>query len=176
MDHQTSNIRHTKSQNLHVSHFFLHLSLPYPLRSGVKSGMKMQLEQRRQAMLQLHLSDQQFHCLLRCTLYKRFDGMLLQCTSQYSAYLSLMSATCSCSQLELDAAVTWLNALLSTLYVTSRWKTAANNVPSRRRPVCTSGCCTIRSTLSLMMNNAPNWANNVLPNTASTSKRPYPKE
>ena len=26
-------------------------------------------------MLQLHLSDQQFYCLLRCTLYKRFDGI-----------------------------------------------------------------------------------------------------
>ena len=25
-------------------------------------------------MLQLHLSDQQFHCLLRCYLYERFDG------------------------------------------------------------------------------------------------------
>ena len=32
------------------------------------------MEQRRQAMLQLHLSEQQFHCLLRCGLYKRFDG------------------------------------------------------------------------------------------------------
>ena len=29
----------------------------------------MQLEQRRKAMLQLYLSDQQFHCLLRCDLY-----------------------------------------------------------------------------------------------------------
>ena len=27
------------------------------------------LEQRRQAMLQLHLSDQKFYCLLRCALY-----------------------------------------------------------------------------------------------------------
>ena len=34
----------------------------------------MKLGQRRQAMLQLHLSDQQFNCLLRCTLYKRLDG------------------------------------------------------------------------------------------------------
>ena len=29
----------------------------------------MHLEQRRQAMLQLHLSDQQFYCLLRYDLY-----------------------------------------------------------------------------------------------------------
>ena len=32
------------------------------------------MEQRRQAMLQLHLSDQQFYCVLRCDLYQRFDG------------------------------------------------------------------------------------------------------
>ena len=31
-------------------------------------------EQRRHAMLQLHLSDQQFYCLLRCDLYWRFNG------------------------------------------------------------------------------------------------------
>ena len=31
--------------------------------------MKMQLEQRRQALLQLHLSEQQFYCLLRCGLH-----------------------------------------------------------------------------------------------------------
>ena len=36
----------------------LQLSLSNPLESGIKSRMKMQLEQRRQAMLQLHLSDQ----------------------------------------------------------------------------------------------------------------------
>ena len=34
----------------------------------------MKLEQRRQAMLHLHLSDQQVYCLLRCVLYKRWDG------------------------------------------------------------------------------------------------------
>ena len=27
------------------------------------------------AMLRLHLSDQQFHCLSRCGLYQRFDGI-----------------------------------------------------------------------------------------------------
>ena len=30
--------------------------------------------ERRQAMLQLHLSDQQVYCLLRCGLYWRFDS------------------------------------------------------------------------------------------------------
>ena len=40
--------------------FYLQLSLPNPLKPGVKSRMKMYLGQRQQAMLQLHLSDQQF--------------------------------------------------------------------------------------------------------------------
>ena len=72
---QTSNISHTKSQHLNVSRLILQLSLPNPLQPGVKSRMKMESEQRRQAMLQLHLSDQQFYCLLRCSLYWRFEGM-----------------------------------------------------------------------------------------------------
>ena len=46
---------------------------------GVKSKMKMWLEQRRQAMLQLHLSDHKFYCLLRYTLYWRFDGIYNPC-------------------------------------------------------------------------------------------------
>ena len=64
--HQTSNIRHTKCQRLNVSCLLLQLSLLNPLKSGVKLRMKMLLEQHWQAMLQLHLSDQQFYCLLRC--------------------------------------------------------------------------------------------------------------
>ena len=64
-----SNIRRTKSPNLNVSHLVLKSALPNPLKPGVKSRMKMLLEQRRQAMLQLHLSDRQFNCLLRCILY-----------------------------------------------------------------------------------------------------------
>ena len=36
----------------------------------------MLLEQRRQAMLQLHLSDQHFHCITRFFLYYRFDRFL----------------------------------------------------------------------------------------------------
>ena len=40
---QTSNIRHTKSQNLDISHLVLQLSLPNPLKPGVKSIMKVQL-------------------------------------------------------------------------------------------------------------------------------------
>ena len=58
-----SNVRGTKSQNLDNSHLVLQLSLPNPLKPGVKSRMKVQLEQRWQAMLQLHMSDQQFYCL-----------------------------------------------------------------------------------------------------------------
>ena len=63
MYRQTSNIRPTKSQNLNVSRLILELSLPNPLKSGVMSRMKTQLDQRWQAMLQLH--HQQFYCLLR---------------------------------------------------------------------------------------------------------------
>ena len=66
---QISNIRCIKSQNLNVSHLVLQLSLWNLLKPGVKSEIKMWLEQRRQAMFQLHLSDQQFHCLLKYNLY-----------------------------------------------------------------------------------------------------------
>ena len=67
--HKISNIKHTKYQNLHVSRLILQFFLPIPLKSDVKSRMKMQLELRRQAMLHRHLSDQQFYCLLRCDIY-----------------------------------------------------------------------------------------------------------
>ena len=49
-----SNIRGSKSQNLDVSRLVLQLSLCNLLKSGVKSRIKIKLEQRRQAMLQLH--------------------------------------------------------------------------------------------------------------------------
>ena len=71
---EVSNISYTKCQNLYVSHFVLQLSLPNPMKPGVKSRMKMYLEQPRQAVLQLHLSDQQSHNQLRCNLYQRFYG------------------------------------------------------------------------------------------------------
>ena len=64
-----SNISCTKSQNFSNFRLLLQLSLPNPLKPSVKLRMKMQLEQHRQAMLQLHLSDQQFYCILRCGLY-----------------------------------------------------------------------------------------------------------
>ena len=73
---QISNVRRTNFQNLNVSRLVLNFSLPNPLEPGVKSKMKMQLEWRWQAMLQLHLSDQEFHCLLKCVLYQRCDGRL----------------------------------------------------------------------------------------------------
>ena len=66
---QVFNIRRTKSQHLKDSRTVLRLSLPNPLKPDVKSRTKMQLEQRRQAMLQLYLSDRQFYCQLRCVLY-----------------------------------------------------------------------------------------------------------
>ena len=56
-----SNITRTKSPNLNVSRIVLQFSLPNPMMPTVKSRMKMSLEQRRQAMLQIHLSDRQFY-------------------------------------------------------------------------------------------------------------------
>ena len=49
---QTSKTGRTESQNLKVFRLVLQLSLPNPLKPGVKSRMKMQLEQRRQAYIQ----------------------------------------------------------------------------------------------------------------------------
>ena len=66
---QTSNNRRTTSPNLNVSRSILQLPLPNPLKPGVKSRMKMSLEEWQQAKLQLHLSDQQLICQLRCDLY-----------------------------------------------------------------------------------------------------------
>ena len=60
---QISSITHTKSKHLNVSSLLLQLPLPNPLKLGVKTRMKMQLVQRRQAILPIHLSDQQFYCL-----------------------------------------------------------------------------------------------------------------
>ena len=60
-----SNISCTKSQNFYDSCFDLQLFLSHPLKSGVKSRMKMLLEQRLSALLQLHLCDQQLNWLLR---------------------------------------------------------------------------------------------------------------
>ena len=58
---QVSNIRRTISPNLNVACLVLQLSLHNLTKPGVKSRMNMKLEQRRQAMLQLHLSDKQFY-------------------------------------------------------------------------------------------------------------------
>ena len=67
----------------------LQLSLPSPLKPCVKSRMKMYLGQRRQAMRQLHLSNQQFNCILRCdisglttTNHKHFLGHIWQNRNQ----------------------------------------------------------------------------------------------
>ena len=67
MHHQASNISRTESQNLNVSRLVLMLSLPNPLKPGVKS------------MPQLHLSDQQVYYLLRCGLYWMCDGIYEWC-------------------------------------------------------------------------------------------------
>ena len=61
---QISNISLTKYQNLNVSRLALQLSLSNPLKPGVTSRIRMKLEQRRLTMLQLHVSDQHFYCIL----------------------------------------------------------------------------------------------------------------
>ena len=57
---KTSCISRTKFQNLIVSSILMQLFSLNLLKPGIKLRMKMLLEQRRQAMLQLHLSYQQF--------------------------------------------------------------------------------------------------------------------
>ena len=52
------------------------------------SKMKMYLEQRRQAMLRLHLSEQQLYCLLRCDLYQGFEDDYLCDLARRSTYHS----------------------------------------------------------------------------------------
>ena len=67
--HRISNIRRTEFEKLSVPRFVMQLYLPNSLILCAGSRVKMLLEQRRQAMLQLHLSDQEFYCLYRCVLY-----------------------------------------------------------------------------------------------------------
>ena len=60
MNRQLCNIIRTKYLNLNVTRLVQQLYLPNLSKPCIKLRMKMKLEQRRQAMLQLHLSDQQF--------------------------------------------------------------------------------------------------------------------
>ena len=69
MYREISNISRTKFQKSNVFRLVLQLSSHNPLKPGIKPKMKMKLEQRRQAVLQLHLSDQQVESLLWCVLY-----------------------------------------------------------------------------------------------------------
>ena len=71
---QTSNVKRTTSQHSNVSRFVTQLSLPDTLKPSVRSIINMQMEQHRQAMLQLHLNEQQCYCLSECGLYYKFDG------------------------------------------------------------------------------------------------------
>ena len=100
---KTSSISCTKFQNLNISCILMLLSSLNSLKPGVKLLMKMLLEQRRQAMLQLHLSYQQFYCLLRCNLCQRFYGISLpvwlaaQCCS-FSCLVRMRSWSEPCSR------------------------------------------------------------------------------
>ena len=87
---QNFNIRQSKFQNWNVSSLALQLSCTIHLSQ--MSRMKMQLEQRPQPMPWLHLSDEQFYCLLRCILHERFDGI----TKCIKLILSLFIPTYFC--------------------------------------------------------------------------------
>ena len=76
---QSSNISLTISHNVSVSRLVLPLSLPNPLKPGVKSRMNMDLVQRLSALLQLLLSDQQFYCLLGCHFIRDLTVHLTLC-------------------------------------------------------------------------------------------------
>ena len=64
MLNEISNIRPTKSQNSNVSR----LDLQLPLRNILDQYI-LDIYGMLEAMLQLHLSDQQFNYLLKCDLY-----------------------------------------------------------------------------------------------------------
>ena len=68
---KTSNIRCTKSKNSNPSRIGLLWSFCHIWSQVLSEEWRCSwsLEQRRQAMLQLHLIDQQFNCLQRCVLY-----------------------------------------------------------------------------------------------------------
>ena len=62
-------VQANNNENVKPLPLVLYLSLTNQLKPGVELRMKMQLEQCSQVMLQLHLSDQQFYCLIRCNLF-----------------------------------------------------------------------------------------------------------
>ena len=67
--YQISNISHTTFQNLNVSRPILHVC---PIHSSQVSIQELRCSWSREhgrAMLQLHLSDQQVYCLIRCALH-----------------------------------------------------------------------------------------------------------
>ena len=68
---KTSIIRRTNSQN---KFFLSRLAVRSAQSIDAKSGMKMQLEQCRQALLQLHPIDQQFIANCGGAYINKFDG------------------------------------------------------------------------------------------------------
>ena len=60
-----------------------------------------------QALLQLHLSDQQFYCILRCDLYKRFGSVLLQIMTSFHLYLKKRMFLCT-----LSTSIDFINRLI----------------------------------------------------------------
>ena len=76
--------------NLDIYRLSLQLSLRNLLKLSARRRMKVQLEQRRQAMLQPHMSEQQLNWPLKCGLYYRYGG------SFYSQNRTAIHATPRC--------------------------------------------------------------------------------
>ena len=71
-------------------------------------------------MLQLHLSDQQFNCLLKCVLYYRLDGSYIPFEQTHCIFFSfydfdkLLQNRCDSSASALDQPISWA-VLFNTL-------------------------------------------------------------
>ena len=61
-----SNMKRTKSQNVNLC---LSSRLTVVSAQSIEVGCEVENEDVVEAMLQLHLSGQQFYCLLRCDIY-----------------------------------------------------------------------------------------------------------
>ena len=68
-DEVPGNLWYKPQQIQQLKCFSSRLAVVFAQSIKAMTRTKMQLEQHRQAMLQLHLIDQQFYCLLRCHLY-----------------------------------------------------------------------------------------------------------
>ena len=88
---KTLSIRHTRSQNFNVSRLVLQFSLLNPPKPCVKSRMQMYrwLEQRQQAMLRQHLSDQPVYAYLGATYIRGLTVLSILIGLQWNLILNI---------------------------------------------------------------------------------------